>query len=362
MSRRGASKPKPKKPGSYPVPTPITPPASGRIFTGALINGSQYGTNPVTGALYSDSPWDSATSDLFESHSGKGMSIIHYGQPWQTSGVNQPFFTGPANLCYNNGSYPLIDWAPWNTGTGGGAGFSLTAITNGNWDSYIDSYATAINAWNKPIFIRPMWEENGTGWFPWQPGQTTGGNLVTSATFISAWRRIYSRVKSIAPKATFVWCPNVIRNQAGTVVYPISTYPGDAYVDWVGMDGYCGNAVGLFLSFTNLFQSTYDSIYTMASTSKPLMLGEWGCDNTASAPGGSKAAWITDALNVLVAGTAMPNIRAAVWFNRDLGTGENWRIETPSAAQTAYAAGLSNSRFASAEFGSATVGPITAPA
>lgn len=320
------------------------------ILTGALIRGPDY-TPPLD-----DSPWDPAATAAFQASAGKDLSIIHYGQPWYLSGASQRFFDGVADLCRVNGSYPLIDWTPWDLT--GPAYFTMTDIVAGVYDAYIEDYATDIAAWGYPIFVRPMWEMNGTWFTGWSPAAVGGPS---AADFVAAWQRIHTLCKAIAPKMTFVWCPNVIRDTAGVVQYPLTgLYPGDDYVDWVGIDGYAWGSDSLNLSFTDTFQSTYDAIYGLADASKPLMIGEWGCDDSATVVGGSKAAWITDALDVIEAGVAMPNIRAIVWFNRNTD-GQLWRIEDGSGAQAAYAAGIAGGRFKGSDFGAATVGPIPAP-
>lgn len=49
-------------------------------------------------------------------------------------------------------------------------------------------------------------------------------------------------------------------------------YPGDAYVDWTGLDGY--NYGLAWRSFSTLFGPSYADITRL--TSKPLMVAEWG--------------------------------------------------------------------------------------
>src|SRR5438477_654456 len=57
------------------------------------------------------------------------------------------------------------------------------------------------------------------------------------ARYIAAWRRIHDRfVAAGATNVVWVWAPNVTDVEGGpeTMAY----YPGDAYVDWTGVDGY----------------------------------------------------------------------------------------------------------------------------
>ena len=75
-----------------------------------------------------------------------------------------------------------------------------------------------------------------------------------------------------------------------------SLYPGDAYVDWTGLDGYNWGTNPAkprgWRSFDQLFRRTYHEIVGAIAPSKPMMIGEIG----STEHGGSKANWIRDAL------------------------------------------------------------------
>ncbi|HWH14250.1 MAG TPA: glycosyl hydrolase [Miltoncostaeaceae bacterium] len=320
------------------------------ILTGAYIKGNQY--DPT----WSDAPWDARTINAFEANAGKACSVIHWGSSWghqtgtQTNANQRPFYPGDSNIARNRGSYPMIDWSPSNytkyPGTQTQPEYALSAIAGGSFDAYIDSWAGQVAAWGHPLFVRPMWEANGT-WFPWCVGQN--GN--TAAHFVSAWQRIVSRARAVgANNITWHWCPNIIYSGQSATLAAI--YPGDDYVDWVGCDGYNGNNAG-YIGFHDLFKPTYDAIYALASPTKPFMLGEYGC-----AADRNKAFWFTEAFaNVHL---WFPRMRAMIYFN--WSEASTWRIEDPEAARAAYAAGISPAHFQAATFAAAATSPIPAPA
>ena len=100
-----------------------------------------------------------------------------------------------------------------------------------------------------------------------------------------------------------VWCPNNT-DQPGDAWNNIAAYyPGDQYVDWVGMDGYNWGTTAntSWQSFDAVFSDIYRQL--TALTAKPLMIGEFAC----AEQGGDKAAWISDAL--LKIGTAYPRVK-----------------------------------------------------
>ena len=72
--------------------------------------------------------------------------------------------------------------------------------------------------------------------------------------------------------------------------------------------------------------------------------------------GGSKAAWISDAISRQIP-TYYPAIRAFVWLNlkREL---EDWAIETSPSAQSAFARAIASPLYAPNEFDDIEGGPI----
>jgi hypothetical protein len=106
------------------------------------------------------------------------------------------------------------------------AATSYTNLAAGKYDSYLVGF---INAYKKAgftqVYLRPGWEMNGT-WFPWL---TNTPELQRG--FVSAWRRLYTVVKSVTGiNVTVIWNPT-----ANTSDY-MSIYPGDRYVDMIGID------------------------------------------------------------------------------------------------------------------------------
>jgi beta-mannanase len=157
-----------------------------------------------------------------------------------------------------------------------------------------------------------------------------------------------------ARNVTFVWVPNAI--YPGSI--PLAgLYPGDAYVDWVGLDGYNWGTNPTkpagWTSFRNVVRPTYDALGALAP-GKPVMVAETG----SSEYGGSKAAWIADALATLP--TEFPRIRALVWFDWN-AEGMDWVIESSATAQSAFAAGIASPQYMGNAYANLPAGPIAAP-
>jgi len=299
--------------------------------------------NDTYGSSYGDAPWDSNTWNLFQSHAGKAVSIVHWGvpAPW-TSSFNAQLTAH--NLVVSHGDLSLLDM---NSGS-----VPLADIASGKYDSYITTWAQQAKAFGHPFFLRWDWEMNGR-WFSWG---TTSTNQNTPATYVAAWRHMHDLfVQAGATNVTWVWCPNTVFSGSTPLT---SLYPGDSYVDWTCFDAYNKGGTS-WISFSDLVTPTYTQLLQVAPT-KPIMIGEM----SSSELGGSKASWITSALGSLP--SSFPKIRALVWFNwaiTENGTTWTWPIESSSSAQSAFANGVASSYFkAGGGLGSLPLlAPIKAP-
>ena len=72
-------------------------------------------------------------------------------------------------------------------------------------------------------------------WYPWgyQPH-------ATGRTFVAAWRHIVTLFRALgARNVTWLWTVNIINDaHGGKIPRPSQWWPGNSYVNWVGIDGY----------------------------------------------------------------------------------------------------------------------------
>ncbi len=121
------------------------------------------------------------------------------------------------------------------------------------------------------IYIRTGWEQNLWGEMPWS---ATG----QEANYIAAFQQFVTVFRANDPtgRFRFVWCPNV----GGDPI--MNSYPGDAYVDVVGMDFYYGlntltNDPDPDTAFQEMLDNGLSAIASMAAThGKQLAFPEWG--------------------------------------------------------------------------------------
>jgi hypothetical protein len=334
------------------------------VYWGAMIPGKTYGINPATGLAYGNAPWDLSTWDLFESHAGKKVSILHWGQSWYAS-ASWPygycaFEPSLMSMVRSRGAIPLLDWSSRDQSAGGSLtqpNFSLSNIVNGVHDAFITKWAADAKAWGYPFFMRFDWEMNGS-WFVWS--EKVNGN--SPGQFVAAWRHVHDIFSSVgANNVTWVWCPNI---DSGTMIPMASLYPGDAYVDWTALDGY--NKYSTWLAFNQVFAGAgitwlYNSYHELLSIapSKPIMLAEVA-SLEAGDGGAKKAAWTSDALTVQIPAN-FPAIRAIVWFNWNADPSSSFVIESSSAAQSAFASGIASPVYAANDFTSLPLGTKIVP-
>lgn len=279
----------------------------------------------------------------FESQSGKTVSIVNFFNGW----VGLPSFpTAKMDEIRLHGSIPLLSWEPWDAAGGvNQSSYQLQDIINGNYDSFIVSWANAAKAWGNPFFLRFMHEMNGN-WYPW--GYNVNGN--TAGQYKAAWRHVHDLFQSNGvTNVTWVWCVNV--NYSGSPGLA-QFYPGDQYVDWISLDGYNRGTLNGYSwkEFSALCWDTVDELISV-SPGKPIMVAENGCVEQ----GGDKAQWFRNALKYDLK-FVQPRIKAICYFN--LNNAYNNLITSSEAARAAYAESVGLSYYANASYSGISESPI----
>jgi hypothetical protein len=324
-------------------PGPASGP-SGPLYWGAWIG------DQLTG---NEAPWDMSAVTKFEQMTGKPMSLIHFSSPFADCSSSCSFYKFPTSSMQairEHGSIPFFSWASQATPAGiDQPDFQLSDVISGRYDAYIREFAEGARNWGHPFFLRFNWEMNGN-WFEWSEG--VNGNQ--SGEYVAAWRHVHDIFTSVgATNATWVWCPNVDpENQLQDLS---SLYPGDAYVDWTGLDGYNSGTVpsrgDRWRSFNDLYSATYREITEEIAPTKPLVIGEVG----STEQGGSKGQWIEEAL------TSVPSeyskVGALLWFEK-YDDGMDWPIESSAAATSAFASTIQNPVYRGNDYANLGAGPI----
>lgn len=211
---------------------------------------------PADGDVYLGVSTDIGRLDAFDRAAGlpAGQHPAIYDQYTTPDGSVQPILQ---NAKTRAGMAPMISW---NLPMTGGQ------ITDGSKDSYIKAQADAVKAHRGPVFVRLDWEMNADFYPDWNVP------AVTAAQFIASWRHVYELFQQQgAGNAAFVWCPNLWNGPGG--LSPDTWYPGDAYVDWLGVDAYPQSAVDSFILGGP--GGLNDTAAFAVQHGKPLMIAEW---------------------------------------------------------------------------------------
>src|SRR5450755_799075 len=107
-------------------------------------------------------------------------------------------------------------------------GASIQACAAGSYNSHWRQFGTNISAYGLGhSIIRLGWEFNGN-WYIWR--------ATNPAAWVQCWQQIVTSARATAPGLQWDW--NVNRGAGLGLADPTLAYPGNAYVDSVGVDSY----------------------------------------------------------------------------------------------------------------------------
>ena len=156
-------------------------------------------------------------------------------------------------------------------------GTPLGEVAAGDFDANFRAAAEAVAASragdSDPIYIRLGWEFNGD-WMPW----AAAGN---EADFIAAFRNVSVIFDGVSDRFKMVWDVNI----GGGNMDPATAYPGDDYVDVVGLDIYYNtlwDSVDAQAAFDYSVSRPFGLQWVAdfaAARGKPTAISEWGVES-----------------------------------------------------------------------------------
>lgn len=223
---------------------------------------------------------------------GKNHAMYLTYTNWTKDGVTFP--TAYAERVKSVGSALQIALQPLS---------GLDAVTD---TEEIREFARQAQAMNMPIFIRFAGEMNGD-WAHWYDK--------TGKKFIEKFRLVHDIFEQEAPNVAMVWAPNF---------YPYNNfetyYPGDKYVDWVGLSLYMSPySAGQKKEVLGNTPITYLKIISDLYPHKPLMYAEGAIAHYSHIANKDYTAWANNQLHLMyeVAPKMIPNLKAITYFNLD---------------------------------------------
>lgn len=193
---------------------------------------------------------------------------------------------------------------------------SLKAVLQDSSNSYLQETMEYLNSLNCPVLLRIGGEMN-----VWQ-------NLAEPSLYKQAYVKIASMARSKSQNVALVFSPNEISNWSANID---DYYPGDSYVDWVGVslytnmyrnlqtmtqgkdfeEMYYGNGL-----YANPIAKLRDIVDRYGSR-KPIIISECGIGNSVYNNGSNLTSFAKEKINILYtyANMVYPQVKAMIYFD-----------------------------------------------
>ncbi|MDD5361436.1 MAG: glycosyl hydrolase [Ignavibacteria bacterium] len=235
------------------------------------------------------------------------------------------------------GAIPYIRIMPRHDWTEGRPDFvyGLELIADGTYDNDLKKWADDAKTYGKPLLAEFAPEMNGN-WFPWSGlfnGKKSGAEL-----YKDAHRHVVEIMRDEgADNITWLFHVNAVSEPVAKWNTMKAYYPGDKYIDWIGMSVYGSQKPGAtWEKFLDVFQTAYWQMEKISSK-KPLFIAEFGVVEDPAM--GSKQEWIKEAFTAITGGM-YPRIKAiSYWhssFDNEDGSISNMRVDSSPEVLKTY--------------------------
>ena len=221
-------------------------------------------------------PGDAGAFDDLDAEVGKAPSLVEFFDTW-----DHPYSQdGPKiQQSWARGALPVLTWMPEAQGGTGAdqSAYTLDHIIAGDQDDYLYQWAAQVVQAGLPVGIRFAHEMNGS-WYPWSAGLTqlkAPGGMVsldnTPANYIKAWRHVWNIFQDVGANKYVIWAWTPVTTLCSThntgsgscgVAYTTyaEDYPGDQYVDWVGLSTYASGSTASKYTFAGTYQASFKAL------------------------------------------------------------------------------------------------------
>jgi len=221
-------------------------------------------------------------NSLFGNHS-VFFTYHYYGQPFPKNWVNEVRKTG---------AIPQLAIEPEN----------LDEVKD---DEYLREFAKEAAKYGGPLFIRFASEMNGN-WTPYHNDPEK---------YKEKFRLVHDVFERIAPNVAMVWTPNAVPEKNID-----EYYPGDEYVDWVGVNFYA-----VAYHNMNINEPAFDEdptiyldyVYNKYSHKKPIQISEWAATHKTTISEEDLSNFAVDRIKKLYyyLPRKYPRIKMVCWFD-----------------------------------------------
>ncbi|MBT5954216.1 hypothetical protein HOG98_05795 [bacterium] len=249
----------------------------------------------------------------------KKVSISSWHLDWE-----QKFPKDRISELLKKGVVSHIVWEPWIWNDS--EALKLKAIIKGDWDEYIKEWAVQVAKLEYPIFIdfAPNFNNQDIPWSVFQ-------NYKRPKSYKNAYRRVVDIFREEgAINAIWVWSYSNQNSPETRWNNPNKAYPGDDYVDWIGVTGYNRGDINNhhWESFEDLFKQGVKQA-KLRYSSKPVMISEVGTVKN----GGDKSEWFSSI--PLYLNSTLKDVKCIIYadYSDDI---YNWKIDSTPSAELAF--------------------------
>lgn len=253
--------------------------------------------------------------DAVERWQGRGHAVVGLYTNFDGRQIEPAFAL--AESLWRRGNVPMISWMPW-IGSAAGVDYDR-AIADGAFDDYVRAWAARArtflagedgrygNGDDRRAYLRFAHEMNGA-WYPYSPSYGRTPN----ASFVAMWRHVHDLVVAAGiddpTRLAWVFAANNVDSWGGSPIEAL--FPGDAYVDWIAVDGYNWGTSGghVWESPAQVFDRMVARLRALST--RPLAVTEVAA-TTDGATVAAKSQWTTEYFEWVQA----RDVRLTMWFN-----------------------------------------------
>lgn len=263
--------------------------------------------------------------DAAERWLGTSFDVQHVFTPWDERGDAGPYlFDEVLPPILAAGRVPLVTWEPYTPSPERTPRDVTRLVATGAYDEYVRDWIRGLEAALDgadpagdgacDLYLRVAHEANGD-WYPWRPRDD-------GASYVRMWRRLHDLFEdgSLDGRIGWIWAVNHV--DVGPVGIE-ALYPGDRYVDRVGIDGFNWGATRPWSTWRSpeaLFGDAIDRVRALSAA--PIDVTEVGC-TTLTESGhdpARKDGWIAEAFDYF----GDRGIDTVCWFDVDKET--DWAV------------------------------------
>lgn len=250
--------------------------------------------------------------------------------------------------------------------------YSVDRIVNGEFDEALKAWGSAAKDFGQPVLVEFGAEMNGK-WQPWNASYN-GKDTQTSETASDGEKRyrgqklyrdahihLINLLDGVgADNITWIFHVNSNNNPGAPWNRMAGYYPGDEYIDWIGVSCYAAHSLEPLTPLKDIIDPVIDEIRTFSpgvvAGTKPIAIAELGAIDY---PDSSKPNWIRDAYDLLANqsgnhGPYRDQIKAVSWWDETWWQGEedgkpaflaNNSIASSAGSASSYRQALRDPRF-----------------